>query len=436
MSYRVDLKPLKPYSRSVSIIGVGATPFMFTKDDPELNGIFEGELLAYAAQEAMRDAGVTAADIDFFVHGQAGPGWQSNFGTPAMHVASWVGTRGKPNCHHSEACCTGYVALEQAVNIVASGAYDTVLAGCCDMSYSVANPTAPSFMRRNGTDAMFFETLCSVHQRDYTLFWHCSNELGLEFWLDEYFKENGLTEQEIEDFMVNLSYHSRRAAAIHPLSLKYGESYDDLAKMMKLKDGREFLRSKKFNPILGSKYYRASNMELRCDGAAAVIVCPTELAHKYTDRSAEVLGIGHSCIDLNQPQLEKYATEAAYHQVKELTGLGGKDMDLFMTNDFFNASQLLSAEACEYLPKGEGWKYITEGRAAYDGDRPINPNGGRCHFGHAHGTSGLMDHYEAFRQMFGQAGANQVQNPIKYAMLRGFGGGQNVTCAILKNNAL
>ena len=139
---------------------------------------------------------------------------------------------------------------------------------------------------------------------------------------------------------------------------------------------------------------------------------------------------------MDQPQLERYATEAAYNQVKELTGLTGADMDLFMTNDFFHTSQLLSAEACEYLPKGEGWKYITEGRAAYDGDRPINPNGGRCHFGHAHGTSGVMDHYEAVKQMRGEAGPTQVKHPVKYAMLRGFGGGQNVTCAILKNSAL
>lgn len=436
MSFQLNIPKLKPYSRSVSIIGVGATPFMFTKDDPALSGLFEGELLGYAAKEAMEDAGIKSTDIDFFIHAQAGPGWQSNFGTPAMHLANWVGTRGKGNAHHSEACATGYVALEQAVSYVASGTYDMVLAGNCDMSYSVATPTGPSFMRRNGTDAMFFETLCSVHQRDYALFWHCSNELGLEAWLDAYAKENGLTDEQVDDFMVNLAYHSRRAAAIHPLSLKYGEDYDTLAKMFKMSDGKEFLRSNKYNPILGSKYYRAANMELRCDGAAAMIVCPTEIARKYTDKPIEVLAIGHSCLDLNQPQLEKYATIGAYEQVKELTGLTGADMDLFMTNDFFNAGQLLSAEACEYFPKGEGWKYFIDGRAAYDGDRPVNPNGGRCHFGHAHGTSGLMDYYEAVKQMRGEAGPTQVKGKVKHTMLRGFGGGQNVTCAILKNSAL
>lgn len=40
--------------------------------------------------------------------------------------------------------------------------------------------------------------------------------------------------------------------------------------------------------------------------------------------------------------------------MKELTGLTGADMDLFLTNGFYNQSQLLAAGACEYLPRGEG----------------------------------------------------------------------------------
>ena len=105
-----------------------------------------------------------------------------------------------------------------------------------------------------------------------------------------------------------------------------------------------------------------------------------------------------------------------------------------MTNDFFMQSGLLSAEACEYLPKGEGWKYVLDGRTAFDGDRPYNTNGGRCSYCHAAAASGIHDHYEAIKQMRGEMGPTQVKHPVKYAMLRGFGGGQNVTCTILKNN--
>lgn len=47
---------------------------------------------------------VTAADVDYFVHGQASPGWTSNFATPNMHVANWFGMKGKGSMHQSEAC--------------------------------------------------------------------------------------------------------------------------------------------------------------------------------------------------------------------------------------------------------------------------------------------------------------------------------------------
>ena len=126
------------------------------------------------------------------------------------------------------------------------------------------------------------------------------------------------------------------------------------------------------------------------------------------------------------------ATGNAYRQMKELTGLTGKDMDLFLTNDFYNQSEMLAAEKCEYLPEREGWQYVKEGRIAFDGDRPVNSNGGRCHYGHAAGASGLHDLYEAVQQMRGTAGATQVKHEVKRAMLRGFGGSQNVLNIMLE----
>ena len=38
----INQTTLHPYSRSVSIIGVGCTPFMYTMDNPETNGFTEG----------------------------------------------------------------------------------------------------------------------------------------------------------------------------------------------------------------------------------------------------------------------------------------------------------------------------------------------------------------------------------------------------------
>lgn len=430
--YEVKASPLKPLSRSVSIIGVGATPFMHMMEQPEYLGLGEGELFGYAAIEAMRDAGIkNAKQIDFFVHAQAGPGWQSNFGTPAMHVANWFGMKGKGNSHHSEACCTGYVGLEQAVSLVASGAYDVVLSGACDTSFSPANPMGPSYDRQPSSEEQFHKTLLSINPRDYSWQTHACSEMQAEAWLTDYVRDNGLTAEQMDDVLCEMSKNARAMSAANPLGLSR-DTYDDMAAQFGMKSADEMLRSK-FNPKLGN-FLRASNMELQADGAACIIVCATERAHEFTDRPIEVLATGHSCLESSTARLEKYATEAAYKQARDLTGLTGADMDLFLTNDFIQTSQFLSAEACGYLPAGEGWRYILEDRTNFDGDRPINTNGGRCAYGHAHGTSGMADIYEAVKQMRGEAGPAQVKHKVNYAMLRGYGGGQNLTCSILKAN--
>lgn len=59
--------------RSVSIVGVGCTPFKDFEEHPETQGIGEGEAFGYAALEAIADAGLEPRDIDFFYHGSANP---------------------------------------------------------------------------------------------------------------------------------------------------------------------------------------------------------------------------------------------------------------------------------------------------------------------------------------------------------------------------
>lgn len=155
MSNCIINKPLKHLSRSVSIIGVGATPFIRALREPEMDGVGEGEMFGIAAIEAMKDAGVTPKDIEFYFHGQAMPSIQSGYITPNSQMGNWCGLKGKASAHHSEACCTGYVALEQAVMAVASVTYDMVLSGACDMSFSRAVKGKPSHFREMLTNEEF-----------------------------------------------------------------------------------------------------------------------------------------------------------------------------------------------------------------------------------------------------------------------------------------
>ncbi len=419
---------LGKYSRSVSIIGIGATPFCNIDEDPELKGLTEGEFFGHAALMAMADAGLEPRDIDYFYHGSANPKYFNFAATPNMQVAEWFGMRGKGSVHHSEACCSGYVGLEEAVKDVASGAHDIVLTGCVEMACGLPVVGKPAHIRRPLLLEDLIPDLEAIMDRAYTRALG-GGHIGQDDWIDLYKNENGLTDEQVDEVLNTMSYHGRRAASLNPLAM-LRTPFEEEAKRNGYDDPMEYLRSP-FNPKT-TQYLRVTGNAPGADGAACCIVCPTEMAHKFKQVPIEVLGIGASALELMRPHNEREITREAGRQVYEVTGLKPEDIDLLLVNDFVLPSQLCAAEDLGYLPKGEGWKMVLEGRTAFDGDKPINPHGGRTSYGHAFGASGMADVYEAVLQLRGQAGPRQVKNNPKTAMLRGFGGGQNCRIPILR----
>jgi acetyl-CoA C-acetyltransferase len=430
---------LGKYCRSVSIIGAGCTPFVDLLNEPDMVGLTEGEFYGYAALEAMEDAGVNPQQIQWYFHGQANPFNTSNYITPNIHVGDWCGMRAKGSAHHSEACCTGFLALDLAVMAVACGKFDLVLSGGVDMGNSLFKAGMPANQRRRFTMPEFNDSLQVIYDRAYTRPLMGGQGRIMDDNADEYAHKYGLSAAQMDDVLNAIAVNNRRNAAHDSLALRQ-EEFASVAKMAGFSNVMDYLRSDKFNPHV-TLYLRATGLEDRAEGAAAVIVCPTEMAGRFTGPGAkqpiEVLGTGNSAIEATQTHLETKATVEAARQVYELTGMSAKDIDIFYTNDFFISSQLLSAENTGFLPAGEGWKYILDGRTCFDGDRPINSNGGRTSFGHAHAASGLADIYEAVKQLRGLCGEREAhvgadKHSPKTALLRGYGGSQNVSATILK----
>ena len=430
---------LGKYQRSVSIIGVGCTPFMYTVDNPETNGLTEGELFGYAALKAMEDAGVNPQDVDFYFHGQASPLNGSNYLTPNIQIGNWFGMKGKGSIHHSEACCTGYLAIEQAVNAVASGKYNCVLTGCVEFGDSIPAPAtsveAPKhpYKREKMTMDKFLATTSWLYDRAYARSLMAPMELIYDDAAEDYVRTRGITAQEMDDTLNWMAINNRRNAAKNPLALERTE-FADIAKEKGFDNVMDYMRSP-YNPKMGD-FLRMEGVERKCDGAAAAIVCATEMipeiAKNLKHRPIEVLGVGSAACESTTPHFELRASEEAVRQVYEMTGVQPEELDLFFANDFIITSHLCAAEIAGYLPYGEGWKYICEGRTAYDGDKPINTNGGRTSFGHAHAASGMADVYEACMQMRGECGERQVKKLPKTTMLRGYGGAQNVAAVLLR----
>ena len=423
---------INPYLRSVSIIGVGCTPFMYTVDREETNGLTEGEMFGYAALKAMEDAGVSPKDVDFYFHGEASPLNGSNYLAPNIQVANWFGMKGKASIHHSEACCTGYYAIEEAVNAVASGKYNCVLSGCVEFGDALAVGNHP-YKREKMTMEKFLQTTAWLYERGYTRSFMAGQELIYDDAAEWYKRTRGITDEQMDDTLNHMCITNRKNASVNPLAIVQ-KTYEQEAKEQGFDDVMEYMRSP-YNPKMGD-FLRAAGLEIKCDGAAAVIVCATDMVDKYmgnkSHKPIEVLGVGCAACEAITPHFEVTATEEAVRQVYEVTGVKPEEIDVFYSNDFIITSHLVSAEIAGYLPYGEGWKYICEGRTAYDGDKPINTNGGRTAFGHAHAASGLADLYEAVHQMRGEAGKGQMKKIPKTAMLRGYGGAQNICTYIIR----
>ena len=415
-------------ARSVSIVGVGCSRFADNLHEPGREHLCEGDLFGYAALAAMEDAGVEPRDVEYFYHGDANPFELSDCLNPALQVAEWFGMRGKGAVHHSEACCTPYIALELAVQAVASGTYDVVLTGGIGLAKDKPQIGRPACFRREFPFEEMVPGIDRIYDRSYTRSFDGGIGVIFDDWIDEYAETHGMSDEEVDRTLNALAYHCRRAAKLNPRGF-WNVDYDDLAAEQGMADGYEYLASP-LNPKI-THHLRSSGFETGADGAAALIVCATEVAHRFRQAPVEVLGTGACTLDVMNPHNERRATAEAARQVYELTGASASDLDIFYANDFLLPSHMCAAEEVGYLPAGQGWKLAIEGRTAFDGDYPINVNGGRCHFGHAHGASGLADIFDCVHQMRGTAGATQVAKRPKTAMIRGFGGSQNVRCTIL-----
>ncbi len=316
-------------SRSVSIVGVGCTPFTNFEDHPETKGMDEGSAFGYAALEAIQDAGLEPRDIQYFYHGAANPYLIGDSLTPNMQVADWFGVRGIGSVHHSEACCTGYVALQEAVQAVASGTYDIVLSGAVDLAASLPVVNAPGCYRRDFPLNEMLPTIPMVYDRAYGRAFDSAFGISFDNWVNKYRWEYGLTAEQIDDALNGISKVLRREAVANPLGFSQ-KTFEELAAENNLPDADAYLKS--FGNPKVTQYLRVTGFEIKCDGAAAVVVMPTEMAvaRGLDHKIVEVLGTGAAAYEGATADNEYNGTVSGTKQVYELTGVKPDEIDLLM----------------------------------------------------------------------------------------------------------
>jgi acetyl-CoA acetyltransferase len=161
-----------------------------------------------------------------------------------------------------------------------------------------------------------------------------------------------------------------------------------------------------------------------CDGANAFLVTSEKRARSlglskmvYPTAYAEIANLrgNEACVDITQTGFSTIAPKI-YRQ----SGLAAKDIRMFQPYDDFTIAVLMKFEDFGFCKTGQGSDFTLDTDLSYKGTLPLNTGGGQISAGQPGLASGGLNLAEAVRQMFGEGGARQVDNP-KNALITGIG---------------
>jgi acetyl-CoA C-acetyltransferase len=172
------------------------------------------------------------------------------------------------------------------------------------------------------------------------------------------------------------------------------------------------------------------------DGAAALLLCPMEVAKELGKPLVKILGAGaatdtialHDRADLAAIPVVGRAAQKAY----EMAGVKPKDVDFCEVHDCFTIAEIVCTEELGLFERGRGGPAAAEGLTALDGKQPVNPSGGLKSKGHPVGATGCAQLVEVYQQLTGRAGKRQIKSP-RLGLAQNMGGsGGSATVHILE----
>jgi acetyl-CoA acetyltransferase len=159
------------------------------------------------------------------------------------------------------------------------------------------------------------------------------------------------------------------------------------------------------------------------DGGGAVIMTTAERARSLKKPPVYVLGCGQAITHANissMPDLTVTGALQSGRAAYEIARLSPGDIDVVELYDAFTINTILFLEDLGFCPKGEGGRFVCDGRIAPGGGLPVNTNGGGLSYCHP-GMYGLFLLIEASRQLRRECGARQIAD-CETAVAHGNGG--------------
>lgn len=376
---------------SVAIIGVGLHPFgRFDKTAMEMG--------AEAIHSALKDAKVDWKDIQF------GFGGSYEVSNPDA-VTRLVGLTGITFTNVFNACATAASAIQQTADTIRLGKYDIGIAIGLDkhprgaFTDDPAKLALPQWYAENGqfVTTKFF---------------------GMK--ANHYLHKHGIS----QETLARVANKNFRNGALNPNAFRRKAIPVD-----------EILNSTVLNYPLTQYMFCAPD-----EGAAAVIMCRGDIAHRYTDKPVYVKAteirtrtFGAYEVHATSAPLDEdasptvYAARAAY----EAAGVGPEDVDVAQLQDTDAGAEVIHMAETGLCADGEQEKLLADGATEIHGSMPINTDGGLIANGEPIGASGLRQVHELVRQLRGEAGDRQVPGEPKVGLAQVYGAPGTASATIL-----
>jgi acetyl-CoA C-acetyltransferase len=163
-----------------------------------------------------------------------------------------------------------------------------------------------------------------------------------------------------------------------------------------------------------------------------MVLTSNEKAKEYNDLPIKIVGTGQASASMNlcdRAHLTSFdASVQASSQAYKMAGMTADQMDFAVVHDCFTIAEIIASEDIGFFKPGEAAKAVRDGVTARDGDKPINPMGGLKAVGHPVGATGVKQAVVLYKELRGDAGANQVPKHDS-GIMHNFGG-TGATCVV------
>ena len=392
--------------RDVAIIGVGMIPFGRRDDDSLL------DMLAYASLKALDDAGMGDKTVDAVYVGNMGAGIIQHQTSIASSLVDRLSLLPAAADVVENGPASGGSAVKNGLLAVASGYYDYVLVAGGEKMREIT-----------GWRATDFVATMTHPEAEYPYGITLPGMAGMFTQL--YMEKYGVT----REHLLAVTMKNQEMGALNP--------YAHVEMILDREGVFDSPHAVVNNPVAATPLHLYDLCPVS-DGAAAVILCPLEMADKLQKKPPVLIaGFGqatdtHTLQERDDPTDLKAVTLAA-QQAFDMAKLEPKDIDVAELHDAFTILEIAESEHIGFFKKGEGGQAAASGKTRLGGQIPINVSGGLKARGHPVGATGVAQIVDITFQLRHELPKDRQVKNAKRGFTINFGGfGNNVVSFVLK----